>query len=179
MATSNAMKTDQYGQIILGESDLFDQLMQGQDITNLKRVLYDETVNLERMAQVMEDLNTFITWTFYEDSTRSVPVFDNEMQQRYYMPDQYRDMDIAAHVLTLCKTDAELQRVADELLRYQELDLFPLLRYLKYFVDTLAANNVIWGVGRGSSVASYVLYLLGVHKVNSLYYDLPITEFLR
>ncbi len=40
-------------------------------------------------------------------------------------------------------------------------------------------NEVIWGVGRGSSVASYVLYLIGIHKVDSMYYDLPINEFLR
>ena len=54
-----------------------------------------------------------------------------------------------------------------------------LLRYLRYFVDVLRANNVIWGVGRGSSVASFVLFLLGVHRINSLYYDLDPREFLR
>jgi len=40
-------------------------------------------------------------------------------------------------------------------------------------------NNIVWGLGRGSSTASYVLYLLGVHKINSLYYDLSIEEFLK
>ena len=40
-------------------------------------------------------------------------------------------------------------------------------------------NNVVWGLGRGSSTASYILYLLGVHKIDSLYYDLPIEEFLK
>jgi len=50
---------------------------------------------------------------------------------------------------------------------------------LKYLVDTLRKNNVIWGVGRGSSVASYVLFLLGVHKIDSLYYNLDIEEFLK
>ena len=40
-------------------------------------------------------------------------------------------------------------------------------------------NNLIWGVGRGSSVASYVLYLLGVHRIDSLHYNLDIAEFLR
>jgi len=53
------------------------------------------------------------------------------------------------------------------------------LKYLKYLVDTLRANNIVWGVGRGSSVASFVLYLIGIHRINSLYYDLPITEFLK
>jgi len=62
---------------------------------------------------------------------------------------------------------------------YQERDLFDLLRYLKYLVDRMSENNMIWGVGRGSSVASYVLYLLGVHRIDSLYYDLDPAEFLR
>jgi DNA polymerase III alpha subunit len=40
-------------------------------------------------------------------------------------------------------------------------------------------HGVVWGVGRGSSVASYVLFLIGIHKIDSLYYDLPIDEFLK
>jgi DNA polymerase III alpha subunit len=62
---------------------------------------------------------------------------------------------------------------------FQERNLFDLLRYLKYLVDTLQANRMIWGVGRGSSVASYVLYLLGVHRIDSIFYDLDPSEFLR
>jgi DNA polymerase III alpha subunit len=95
------------------------------------------------------------------------------------MPPEYFKLDIAQWVLNQCTTDAELQRVADELMLFQERDLFNLLRWLKYFVDTMRANQVVWGVGRGSSVASYVLYLIGVHRINSMYYDLNITEFLK
>jgi DNA polymerase III alpha subunit len=40
-------------------------------------------------------------------------------------------------------------------------------------------NKIVWGVGRGSSVASYVLFLIGIHKVNSLKYNLDIKEFLK
>ena len=65
------------------------------------------------------------------------------------------------------------------MLLYQERDLFNLLRYLKYLVDVMTANRVIWGVGRGSSVSSYVLYKLGVHRIDSLYYKLDVGEFLR
>ena len=57
--------------------------------------------------------------------------------------------------------------------------MLDLLFYLKYLVDTMRGNSIVWGVGRGSSVASYVLYLLGVHKVDSIKYDLDINEFLR
>ena len=109
----------------------------------------------------------------------SQELFDHCQQQTWHMPAEYLELDIAQYILDLCKTDSELQRVGQELLLYQERDLFNLLRYLKYFVDTMRKNNVVWGLGRGSSVASYILYLLGVHKINSLYYDLPIEEFLK
>jgi DNA polymerase III alpha subunit len=82
-------------------------------------------------------------------------------------------------VLDQCKTEAELQRAGEELIKFQERDLFILLKYLKYLVDTMRNNNIVWGVGRGSSVASYVLYLIGIHRIHSLYYDLSIDEFLK
>jgi DNA polymerase III alpha subunit len=50
---------------------------------------------------------------------------------------------------------------------------------LIYIIDTMRKNNIVWGVGRGSSVASYILYLLGVHKVDSVKYNLHIEEFLK
>ena len=91
----------------------------------------------------------------------------------------YKDLDIAAYVLSLCSTDIELQRCGQELMLYQERGLFNLLKYLKYLVDTMRDNNLIWGVGRGSSVASYVLFKLGVHRIDSMYYELDPQEFLR
>jgi DNA polymerase-3 subunit alpha len=95
------------------------------------------------------------------------------------MPDEYKSLDIADHVLAQCNSQSELQRCGQELLLYQERDLFDLLRYMKYLVDVMTANKIIWGVGRGSSVASFVLYKIGVHRINSLHYKLDIAEFLR
>jgi DNA polymerase III alpha subunit len=109
----------------------------------------------------------------------SVEEFHERQQSNWHMPEEYKNLDIAQWVLAQCKTQEELQRVGEELLLYQERDLFNLLRYLKYAVDMFRKNNVVWGLGRGSSVASYVLYLIGVHKINSMYYDLDIKEFLR
>ena len=57
--------------------------------------------------------------------------------------------------------------------------MIDLLRWCKYFVDTCTNNDILWGVGRGSSVASYILYLIGVHRINSIKYNLDWKEFLR
>jgi DNA polymerase III alpha subunit len=88
-------------------------------------------------------------------------------------------MDIAKFVLDQCKTEEELQRAGKELLMFQDRDMFTLLKYLKYLVDTMKSHNILYGVGRGSSVSSFVLYIIGIHRINSLYYDLDIEEFLK
>ena len=62
---------------------------------------------------------------------------------------------------------------------FEKHDMLVLLCFLKYMVDKFRENNILWGVGRGSSVASFCLYLLGIHKINSIKYDLDIEEFLR
>ena len=170
------MKTDHYGQLIFNESDIVDLVLQGYDILKIKNMYVDESVDLESAAGIIECMPEFLR---YEKLNIGSVHFDHLQQANWYMPAEYKELDIAVHILDLCKTQEELQRVGEELLLYQERDLFNLLKYLKYLVDTMKDNNVIWGVGRGSSVSSYVLYLLGVHRINSMFYDLDIREFLR
>jgi DNA polymerase III alpha subunit len=173
------MQTNQYGEIVLDETDLCNLVMQGRKLSELKQVTVDPAVDLESLIHVLEDPDALVTWTFPDNSSRSVPDYDALKQREWHMPEQYKNMDIAEHVLGLCSTDAELQRAGHELMLYQERGLFDLLRYLTYLVDVMRKHQVIWGVGRGSSVASYVLYLLGVHRIDSMFYDLDVAEFLR
>ena len=72
-----------------------------------------------------------------------------------------------------------MKRVWEELDAYKERGMHDLLRYMIYLVDYMRENNIVWGVGRGSSVASFVLYLIGIHKINSIQYQLDWREFLR
>ena len=166
--------------MIFNEDDVLDQLMKGRDVDSLKGMLVDETVDIEQIVYFVDHFPaTFIPYKFTHDQVVAVPAWDAAQQKKWHMPQQYQDMDIAEYVLNLCTDDAELQRCGEELLLYQQYDLFNLLKYLKYLVDVMKENHVIWGVGRGSSVASFVLYKLGVHRINSMYYNLSITEFLR
>ena len=125
------------------------------------------------------EVNNIPECTVYQPDDLSTIEFDKINQQLWYIPIEYQNYDIATFVLDQCKTEEELQRAGTELLMFQEREMFPLLRYLKYLVDTMRTHNVMWGVGRGSSVSSYVLYLMGVHRINSLFYDLSIDEFLK
>jgi len=104
----------------------------------------------------------------------------------YIIPQHYKDLDVEEYVKRLVpntedQTDklAHLKRVEMELALYKERNLYSVLQVLIYIVDVLRKNNLVWGVGRGSSVASYVLYLIGIHKVDSLKFNLDIREFLK
>lgn len=173
------MNQNKFGEIVLEEDDICDLIMQGRDLDSLRRATVSREIDIVRLTQVLEDPTVLLTWTFPHGSDIAVPDYHSAAQKNWHMPEQYREMDIAAHVLELCQSQAELQRCGEELLLYQERDLFDLLRYLRYLVDVMQENRVIWGVGRGSSVASFVLYKLGVHRIDSLYYNLDIREFLR
>ncbi len=162
--------------MIFSENDVIDLIMAGKDPLSVKGMIVDESVDFSRFPDTIDAVPDLMTQRFH---TCSVPEFHRQQQAHWHMPDEYKTLDIAEHVLSLCSTQAQLQRVGQELLLYQEHDLFDVLRYMKYLVDVMRDNQIIWGVGRGSSVASYVLYLLGVHRIDSMHYDLDINEFLR
>lgn len=166
------MFTDKFGQIVLSENDIIDIYYKDPEkkltaFTDTEITFSDE---LELNAPKLK---------LYNNVDISITEFDSINQLNWHMPDQYKEMDIAKFVLDNCKTEEELQRAGKELLMFQERNMFPLLQYLKFLVDTMKQNNIVYGVGRGSSVSSFVLYIIGIHRINSLYYDLDIEEFLK
>ena len=171
------MKTDHCGRIIFDEIDLVDMVMRGQPLADLNGLIVQPWIDLESAAVMLDDIPKFIEYDKLAQETQEQ--FDHRCRNTWFMPDKYKELDIAELVISRCTTPEQLQRCGEELLLYQERGLFNLLRYLVYVVDIMQDNRVIWGVGRGSSVASYVLYLLGVHRIDSMYYDLDVGEFLR
>jgi DNA polymerase III alpha subunit len=108
------------------------------------------------------------------------PVIKTQIDRNnWFIPDSYKHMDILDWLYNQCPTVEIKQRVTTELTLFAKNDMIPVLKTMKYIVDTLRKNNVVWGVGRGSSVSSYVLYLIGIHKIDSIKYNLPIEEFFK
>lgn len=170
------MKYDKYGRTYTDSYELCNLLYRnpGLDLS-LFQVEDPQEFNKSR-AELHAELPQL---SGYVELADSISTFDERFQQHWHMPDEYKNLDIAKWLLEQCRNDVELQRIGKELLLYQERDLFDLLRYLKYLVDVMRENRVVWGVGRGSSVASYALFLLGIHKIDSIYYNLDVEEFLK
>jgi DNA polymerase III alpha subunit len=171
------MKTDELGIPRFSNRDLIDMIYSGH-VDKCHVVLCDPSDDIEKFNAAMRE-------QYLPELTKYIPLdvdqknFDGALQSEWFMPDEYKQLTIQNYVLNKCKTDQEIERVSEELKAFRERDMFNLLRYMVYLVDFMRENNIVWGVGRGSSVASYVLYLIGVHRINSIQYDLDWREFLR
>ncbi|VVC05083.1 Bacterial DNA polymerase III alpha subunit [uncultured archaeon] len=118
--------------------------------------------------------------TFRENvSEQEVKEFHHENQQKWLMPEKYKNFNIESLLFSFCNTEEEKSRVQEELELYKKFELLDMLKYLKYLWDAARKHQIIWGIGRGSSCSSYCLYLMGIHRVNSLKYGLNIRDFLR
>ncbi len=115
-----------------------------------------------------------------DDERLDYPIpMQNIDTDHWFIPEEYRTMDILDWLYQRCPTPEIRARVVEELRLFAKHDMILMLKTMKYIVDTLRANNVVWGVGRGSSVASYVLHIIGVHKIDPIKYNIPIEEFFK
>ena len=167
---------DKFGRVFFTENEAV-RLVYKKPKVSLEDVLLEDPTKFNK---AVEDLYSSIPKIKkYTELEQSIEEFDKARQSDWFMPKEYADFDIAKWVLDQCKGDAELQRAGQELMAFQDRGLMPLLNFMYYLVQTMKQHNIVWGVGRGSSVASFCLFLIGVHKINPLLYNLDITEFLR
>jgi DNA polymerase III alpha subunit len=172
------VKTNQYGQVELTETEAFDALY-NKTITNINGIYIDQPDQYNTSVRINADPMDLVQ--SLPTPTVSVEQFDANLQDNWFMPEGYKStsFDIVSHLLDKCTTDVERNRVLEELELFAKNDMIELLCYLRYLVDTMKENNIVWGVGRGSSVASYCLYLLNVHRIDSIKYKLDIREFFK
>ena len=166
------MRSDQFGNPIFQERDIFNLFYRGQT-EYLSQIFVDPSEDINKLFKQAEISPRSV------DSYENLEFFDEANQSNWFIPEEYKNFNLIPWLYDQCTTDAEKQRVDEELEAFVKLGMFELLFALKYIVDTLRNNGIVWGVGRGSSVASYVLYLIGVHKIDSLKYNLDWREFLR
>ncbi len=111
----------------------------------------------------------------------------NPISKDWVLPLEYRKLNVVDYVFDKhyeqFKKDPQLaereRRLSIELVRYERFGFIDVLRTIIFIINKLTDRNVVWGVGRGSSVSSYVLYVIGVHDVDSFAYDLDIDDFLH
>lgn len=109
----------------------------------------------------------------------------------WILPQKYLTIDLWDHIISvfgerlkdLEYNDAELHeatcRIEAELLEVHARGMTEFMKTIIYVLDVFRAKNVIWGVGRGSSCASYILFILGLHVVDCVKFAVPMEEFFH
>ena len=167
---------DNNGEIILDDKAVFDLLYQGTDLTNVK---CKRSEDLEIYNSIIDDYDLDMPKLQFTISTEDNKAYIQKCLDNWFIPDKYKNINPYNYIRELAKTQEEIDRVELEIQMFEERNMKNVLCFMIFFVDFMRENNIVWGVGRGSSVASYCLYLLGVHKVNSLTHKLDIKEFLK
>lgn len=170
------MKTNNYGEIEITEIEAFNALYVGK-LVSLEDVYVDFTEQFNKARQTNADRIPELKKIEHGDHD-SLELFDEANQLSWFMPRDYCP-NLVEMLYGMCENDAQTARVTEELELFIQHGMLDVLFYCKYLVDTMRENNIVWGVGRGSSVASYVLYLIGIHKIDSIKYGLDIKEFLK
>jgi DNA polymerase III alpha subunit len=167
------MKIDQFGTVFRTEKELIEELYSNPNIDFSNITLPDQPkfASSAKLCGIQYELAG-------ENLHNDIKFFDNQNQIDWFMPEEYKTLDIEEFLVNQCPSE-HYDRLIEELGAFREKDMLNLLRWCKYFVDTCRSNNIVWGVGRGSSVASYVLYIIGIHKIDSIKYNLDFAEFMR
>jgi len=183
------IKTDELGIPRFGNRDLIDMIYSGH-ADKVHVVLCDANDDVDKFNAAMEEQG-FDKLQKYIPLDVDQKTFDGVCQSEWFMPEEYKKIDVKDYLLEQLRIKGGFKdrsraqvsktwyRCLEELDAYEARDMIPLLQYMIYLVEFMRENNIVWGVGRGSSVASYVLYLIGVHRINSIQYDLDWREFLR
>jgi DNA polymerase III alpha subunit len=183
------MKTDELGIPRFTNKDLMNMIYSGHS-DKVHVVLCNPSDDVDKFNKAMEEqglpkLQKYIPLDVDQKT------FDGVCQGEWFMPDEYKTLNVLNWLqATLMEklqdpddnnilTTKEWYRVSEEYEEYRKRGMIDLLRYMVYLVDFMRENNIVWGVGRGSSVASYVLYLIGVHRIDSIQYGLDWREFMR
>lgn len=173
MGSLDDMKTDQVGIPILDEKDIMELMYRSNTSSD---VFVDDHSLFENINRSIKGLGfplSGIQLKMYQSRTA------DDMTNNWCMPQEYANIDIEAWFADRIVTEEQALRVAEELALYKEGGLYPLLRFLIYLVDLMREHKIVWGVGRGSSVSSYCLYMIGIHKIDSMKHKLEIKEFLK
>lgn len=163
-----------YHRVILNVDDAIDALLCGVEIDNW---LIDDIAEVEKFSNAARYFDSDTAINSPEEILVSPEEYHKLNQENWLFPN--KGMNLEYFLLEKCDTEVQAQRVLDELKLFKQYDLETLLEFMIYMINVFRDNNIVWGVGRGSSVSSYILYLIGVHKVDSLKYDLQIEEFLK
>lgn len=168
---------DRWGRVVVTADDLLDLFYNEHDPAALQVRPDDRIDAYNQWCAAFDKRHAMIAPPSLP--TEPPDAFHARRAHHWFIPPAYRALDVHALLLPRCPDDAARARLALEMAAFTARDLLGLLQTMCALVDYFRRDGIVWGVGRGSSCASYTLFLIGVHKVDALLYDLDFGEFLK
>lgn len=161
------------GTVILTPDAAMEVLYSGGDLANAWIMPCDD-------ATMHNDSNRMLDTGLPRLNETDAPMYGGmDWYGSWHTPEPYASMDVLSHCMSRCNNDAQIKRVEQEYPMFEQRGMVPVLRHLVYMVDSLRDAGVFWGVGRGSSVSSMILYLIGINRIDPIEHGLEIDEFLK
>lgn len=174
---AKSRRTDEWGRVVINPESSFELAYAGHDVFSMPvdgGPLVDQFNAMCRKFDKRDDAIAPL-----EPLDHSPAEEHASRTQTWMISDEIKEIEVRPFLLSLCHTDEERARVNEEMDEFEARSLIPLLQLMIYLVDHFRQSGIVWGVGRGSSVSSYCLYLIGVHRINSLKYGLSVGDFLK
>ena len=142
-----------------------------------------------RVTSITPELEKFNSLVIKQDQLNQNGDEPVKLSFAWNIPQEYADIDLHEFItaefekIAVGLSEKDLEKACDriflELGEIERRGLTELFKTIIFVLKRFKEENVIWGVGRGSSCASYILYILGLHSVDCLKYDIPLTEFFH
>ena len=144
-----------------------------------------------RLTELSEDAVSFNAAVSTAEQLKELGNEPVNLSFSWRLPPEYLQLDVAEHVQTVfgerfhelaydaTQEEAAFNRVALELSEFERRGLTDLLRVIIYVLARFRETGQVYGVGRGSSCASFVLFLLGLHVVDPIKFNVPLEEFMH
>lgn len=169
------------GTNIICPEDVADVLLRGVQPTSL------------RVTHLNEDVQAFNANVPELDRIRVSEEEPVQLNFSWNLPEKYKTLILAEEVgrvldarseelygkYTSKQWDEMLTRITDELHEIETRGMTDFFRTVIYILDVFREKGVVWGVGRGSSCACYILFLFNLHSVDPIIYDIPPDEFFH
>ena len=161
------------GTVICSESAAINILYLGRDLKNVIIANEDIVTQYNRATSLLDQ-------SFEQLISSTEGIFENcDWYSSWFTPEPWADLNVEEYCLVKCTTDYQRNQVMYEMKLFEERKMLPVLKHLIWMVDHFRKHKIVWGVGRGSAVSSYVLFLIGINRIDPLKYNLDVREFLR
>jgi DNA polymerase III alpha subunit len=111
-----------------------------------------------------------------------------ERAKTWNIPKSVQNLDLKAFLLKIFDSTVEkndllrevkLHRLLREYEWFKQNNMENLIKTVIYVINTFIHHNVVWGIGRGSATSSYLLYLIGLHDVDPIKYNISEKDFMK